>query len=292
MTPIEWKAAFQILKDGLEKNDGILSSKLLRAYLNSPNIKDIEEVFRQLKYYDQDNPFDVSFDRPDFKWLHKGRSFYSEERYNKEFAVADKEEIEILEEKSEEEGPIDFERKRAYKKSEEKLCKYIEYELKTIYDSKIRPDNENVFSVYRRKSGGCYGNVDLLAVSWITEKDFELVAIEVKLKFNEELVQQACNYGRFADRVWIAFPVVGNPFECASVLRESNPLLFDCVLDMGLGILAVGRVGKGGRYTVKPIHWARRLAPNKADRLDFTERYKEYLEEAGATEEALKVSGF
>src|SRR5262249_31436121 len=46
---------------------------------------------------------------------------------------------------------------------------------------------------------------------------------------------------RFADRVWLAVPVLAEVAEASSALRDFDPLQFEHVIDVGLGILAYRR---------------------------------------------------
>ena len=110
----------------------------------------------------------------------------------------------------------------------------------------------------------------------------ELVTVEVKTDFTPPLVQQASSYKRFSDRVWIAvpIPVPGvDPADAAEAIRDHDRLLFDHVVDLGLGILACRRE-RGSAYRVFPVHWPRKLEPYPVEREAFLERYRAHLEEA------------
>jgi hypothetical protein len=48
----------------------------------------------------------------------------------------------------------------------------------------------------------------------------------VKLDFTAQLIQQARNYGRFADRVWLAVPVLAEAAEASTALRDFDPMLY------------------------------------------------------------------
>jgi hypothetical protein len=93
-------------------------------------------------------------------------------------------------------------------------------------------------------------------------------------------VQQARNYGRFSDRVWIAVPVLAEAADASGALREFDPLLFEHVVDAGLGILACRR-RPGRSYEVLPVHWPRRSYPDPVEKELFLERYRRSFEEAG-----------
>jgi hypothetical protein len=111
-------------------------------------------------------------------------------------------------------------------------------------------------------------------------KCIDIVTVEVKLKFTSFLVQQARNYTRFSERVWIALPVDATSAKDASVeLRAQDTLLFEHVVASGLGILACHR-GRGGAYDVFPVHWPSRQAVDERERELFIERYRPQFEES------------
>jgi hypothetical protein len=64
-------------------------------------------------------------------------------------------------------------------------------------------------------------------------------------------------------------------------LRETDPLLFDYIIESGLGILACKR-RPGSCYDVTPVHWPRRQEPDPIEKERFIERYRAHLERAGA----------
>jgi hypothetical protein len=107
----------------------------------------------------------------------------------------------------------------------------------------------------------------------------DLVTVEVKLDFTAKLVQQAHNYCRFSDRVWIAVPVLADVSDSAQALREYDPALFDYVVDIGLGVLACRR-RPGKSYEVIPVQWPRRLHPDPVEKEAFIDRYRTDLESA------------
>lgn len=83
-----------------------------------------------------------------------------------------------------------------------------------------------------------YRGVDMVA-----EKGEEQIAIELKLSFNDKVVQQARSNKYFFDKTYIAFPVK-KPiyFENADVfakLRESVKWRYEVCRKMGIGILEV-----------------------------------------------------
>jgi hypothetical protein len=141
---------------------------------------------------------------------------------------------------------------------ERRLGTYVVSALESIYQSDHAPeDAPYVFDVHNERAGSEFENVDVMAAHWRSQKVVELVAVEVKLEFTARLVQQARNYGRFADRVWIAVPVLAEAADASGALREFDPLLFEHVVDAGLGILACRR-RPGRSYEVLPAHWPRR----------------------------------
>ena len=107
----------------------------------------------------------------------------------------------------------------------------------------------------------------------------ETITVEVKLDFTVRLIQQANNYRRFSSRVWIAVPCTSDASEAAAQLREIDPMLFEYVTELGLGILACRRA-KGRSYEVFPIHWPRLGPPDAVATEGFIERYRSVFEEA------------
>ena len=79
--------------------------------------------------------------------------------------------------------------------------------------------------------------------------------------------------------VWIAVPAQADLTEAAFELREYDPLLFEYVLNQGLGILACRR-GRGRSYDISPIHWPSLVVPDAVERDAFIERYRSVFEEA------------
>lgn len=172
--------------------------------------------------------------------------------------------------------------RRKNRQEEGRLGTYVVSALENIYQSDGAPDDAPyVFDVHNDRPGNEYENVDLIAVHWRTATNVELIAVEVKLDFTARLVQQARNYARFADRVWLAVPVQAGAADASGALRELDPLLFEHVVDAGLGILACRR-RPGKSYEVLPVHWPRRQQPGAVEREGFIERYRADFEEAGA----------
>ena len=140
-------------------------------------------------------------------------------------------------------------------------------------------DAPYVFDVHHDRAGSDYENVNVLAIHWRSSKVAELISVEVKLDFTARLVQQARNYGRFSDRVWIAAPLLAEAADASAALRDFDPQLFEHVVEAGLGILACRR-RPGRSYEVLPVHWPRRLAPDPVEKEGFLERYRPHFEQA------------
>jgi hypothetical protein len=242
----------------------------------------------RLRYFDFDAPSDDL--KPTFRWYGHAKSLYSPERYQKlqraeEAKASDAERQEVVAAQTaapdddEETASQNRERPR-YRQEERRLGAYVATSLESIYQSEHAPDDsEYVFDVHSDRPGTEFENVDLIAVHWRSPKSVELVAIEVKLDFTARLVQQARNYARFADRVWIAVPVLAEAGEASSALRDFDPQLFEHVVDVGLGILACRR-RPGRSYEALPVHWPRRCYPDPVEKELFLERYRRQFEAA------------
>jgi hypothetical protein len=63
-------------------------------------------------------------------------------------------------------------------------------------------------------------------------------------------------------------------------LRARDQLLFEHVIETGLGILACHK-GRGGAYDVFPIHWPQRNVVDPRAKEDLVKRYRPQFEEAG-----------
>lgn len=230
----------------------------------------IDSIVVRLKYTN-------NTDQSQSNWKHHGRSFYTIHEYEQqvldkvdtdareaENSANSKDEPEVIESESQ---------KRVRSQKEARLGRYIVDALDNIYYSDYTPDETDIaFDVHKQNSGGKFENVDAIAVDWVRPDLVEIVTVEVKLKFNAELVQQASNYRRFSHRVWIAVPIEGSIADSCSYLRGEDRRLFECVLDMGIGILAC-RMRQGGRYEVAPVHWPQRQNPNRYEKVEFLQRY-------------------
>jgi hypothetical protein len=283
ITPEEWVAAAAVLKELLSASNGCVSSLALKKSLESRNVANARALVVRLKYYDFEAPGDDQLPKPQFRWYSHAKSFYSKERFDKLQTEKDR----LATEAAEQEGTVEIrpekdavpERKKN-KQEEGRLGTYIESALQDIYESDYVPDDaECVFDVHNERGGSDFENIDLLAVHWRSEKVVELISVEVKLEFSARLVQQARNYCRFSDRVWIAVPVRADPIEAAAELRDLDNLLFEHVIESGIGILACRR-RTGRSYQVVPVHWPRKMHPDPVEREQFLERYRREFERA------------
>jgi len=283
--PADWLTALQVLQELLLRHGGCVSSRALRSVLESRGVANARDVVVSLRYFDFDAP-DDQVPKPSFRWHGHAKSFYSPERYQKlqqeqaiEASNAEQSEI-VAYQEPDEEDEVEPREKPKYRQEERRLGTYVLSALENIYQSDQTPeDSSYVFDVHNDRPGTEFENVDLLAVHWRSGKCVELVAVEVKLDFTARLVQQARNYGRFADRVWLAVPVLAEATEASTALRDFDPMLFEHVVDVGLGILACRR-RPGRSYDVVPVHWPRRMHPDPAEKELFLERYRKHFETA------------
>jgi hypothetical protein len=262
------------------QQEGCVSARTLRKQLDAVGVKDVEGTILRLRGAE-------AWVTEGAKIFWRGRSFYTEEAYLQVQEKAADDAVEAVEEAQSPVGEDESDsvvtlgapKLKENRKEEARLVTYVHGALEMIYASRFCPDVEYVFDVHNDRPGSEYENVDLLAVHWRGEKLAELVTVEVKLGFTAKLVQQASNYRRFSDRVWIAVPVEAALSDAAAWLREQNGRLFDLVVDLGIGILACRR-GKGRSYEVLPVHWPAAITPNRIERQDFLERHRRQLEEA------------
>ena len=261
----------------LKTSNGVVSSRTLRPRLDERGVANARKVCIRLKLFNFDDP-EPDFPRPNFRYYYLGRSFYTKDAYSRAEAETEAEadaaerEIEIEEEQEEE-----ISVKKKYRQEEARLCKYVETALEGIYASDYGPDVRVAYDIHNERPGSEFENVDVLAVHWRSDEVVELVSVEVKLDFSPKLVLQASNYKRFAHRVWAAVPVTSD--EPGIELREYDALLFEHVLEAGIGILAC-RKKQGGAYDVWPIHWPRLNPLDSIARDAFVARYRPIFEEA------------
>lgn len=281
----QWNAALGVLQELLRANNGKASSFAVREALEKRGIPNARELVVQLKYFDFDSCTDAG--RPPFRWYSHAASFFTEERYrglqSEQAVEADQAARTVSEAPPTEEEIAEVEevRQRPRNRQEEsRLGTYVLSALENIYQTDFSPEDAPfVFDVHNARAGSGWENVDLLAVHWRTPAVVEIVAVEVKLDFTARLVQQARNYARFADRVWVAVPILAEAADAATALREFDPLLFEHIVDEGLGILACRR-RPGKSYEVLPVQWPKRLRPDPVEKEAFIDRYREQFEEA------------
>jgi hypothetical protein len=261
----------------LEASDGVVSSKALRPVLADRGIRDARHAITRLKLFNFDDP-QAELATPDFRYYHRGRSFYSHEAFrNAEAQIAAEaakqaEEAETTYECEEETIP-----RRRNRQEEARVVKYVKEALESLYSSEYGPDVPVAFDVHNERRGTEFENVDAIAVHWRSDELVEVISVEVKLDFTAKLVQQANNYRRFSHRVWIALPVQSD--EWVLELREIDLSLFEYVVEQGIGILACRR-RQGNTYEVWPAHWPRFNQLDSLAKTEFLERYREVFEDA------------
>src|SRR6266849_4118044 len=272
----DWNTAVRVLKTLLASEGGSVSSIVLRRDLERKGIATAKDLVLKLRFFDFEGEVDPTMPRPDFKFYHKGRSFYSEEAFREVEAKTEAQAEEagssatvdrLVHEDVENESP-----RRSNRREEARLVTYVKTALADIYDSEFRPERaEFVFDVHNDRSGTDLENVDLLAFHWRSPDVVDTVTVEVKLDFTARLVQQANNYRRFSNRVWIAVPCNSPAPDAADELREIDPLLFDYIVDLGIGILGCRRA-RGRSYEVCALQWPKFHSPEPLERDVFVER--------------------
>jgi hypothetical protein len=248
LKPQDWQTAVDLLRQMLHEK-GCVSSVALRAALEERKIPNARDLVVKLRYPTDDT--DSSMPRPDFPIITHGKSFYSEEAFKRiEAEKAEKAEVaaqvggaEIVvpspqidrrapvtasDAREREDEEIS---RKPLRQEEARLVNYIGSALEDIYDSEFVPskDTPYVFDVHSSRAGSDFENVDLLAVHWRSHDRVEIITVEAKLAFTSRCVQQANNYRRFSDRVWIAVPT--SSMDGAGELRETDPLLFEYVIE-------------------------------------------------------------
>jgi hypothetical protein len=284
--PSTWNVGLAVLKDLLAKQGGRVSSLALRQALEAQGIQDARQLVVQIRFWDFDAPAE-GLTPPDFHWYTHSRSFYADEAYQRlekeqqcEAEAAAREPL-VEDTAPDDEQALAPARERPRMRQEEgRLGTYVVSALEDIYQPEFTTlDAPYVFDVHRERPGNEFENVDVMAVHWRTEKVVDLVAIEVKLDFTSRLVQQARNYTRFADRVWVAVPVRAEAQSVAQALKELDALLFEHIVDVGIGILGCRR-RPGKSYEIIPVQWPRRTHPDPVEREGFIERYRQHFEQA------------
>jgi len=273
-----------LLKDLLAKNNGVVSSRALRKHLMD-TLKIDDDTSRLLitRLYTEVNPCGEGI-------LSKGRSFYTKERYESadasiqaqaDIAASKEAAIDIATPVVVEPVPTKSEYV-ANKQEEARLNTYVIEALKQIYSTEFIDDSTPyVFDVHNDRPGSVYENVDIVGVHFRNEGVAEIFAIETKLEFTAKAMQQALNYTRFANRVWLAVPVTTH--EGAEELRAIDESLFEYAVAKGIGILAC-RKAKGRSYDVRAVHYPTRQTIDPVDRAIFVERYRPNFEASGLIE--------
>jgi hypothetical protein len=279
--PERYKLAFEVLGNLLELDDGCVSSLKLRRELESKHgFLDAGPVLVELKIFDPQLSAQRGIPTPTFKFHHYGRSFYSDKRYAEEIEKQEQEADNASDQASTAE-PEEVVPSAANRQEEARVVSYVKSALEEIYSSDANEDeNEFAFDVHSLRKGSGFENADLVAVHWQAPDVYELVAVEVKLEFTAQAVQQALNYARFVHRAWVACLVES---DSNLELRERNPALFEYAVSRGVGVLACRR-SQGRGYKVRPIHWPSRSHPALWDEKEFLGRYRPQFEDAGILE--------
>jgi hypothetical protein len=277
--------AAEVLRQMLVRaRDGAVSTQALRKELDGRGIQEPQELIARLKSV----PYNPANGH---SWYHIGRSFLTEAKFKdaqrsqeveaRQAEVANEAADAEEDTESEEEQDTAAPRERKKRRREEgRLGAYIVPILEEIYDDEASPETY-VFDVHSTRGGSDFENVDLLAMHWRSPKCVDVITVEVKLKFTAFLVQQARNYTRFSERVWIALPVDATTAkDAATELRARDQLLFEHVVETGIGILACHK-GRGGAYDVFPIQWPQRNIVDPRAKEDLIRRYRPQFEEAG-----------
>jgi len=264
----------------LLRETGTVSIKKLKSKLREANHANVDQIVEELSAMNS-------------RWKKIGRSFCTPEKYEQ---VKAEQSEELQEQGASEELPDDEQREdtaeKPNKKAKEKrLCdSYLLPFLRSLYYTDLNNDNEVAFCVQGERPSGQFRNVDLIATYWRDQETAELVTVEAKLRFNAQVVQQAANYSRFSHRVWIAV-VVETGIEVEEIipsLREEDPLLFEYVLSLGLGVIAC-QPGRGGSYDCYPVQWPRKQEPDSYEKQTFLEDYRDTFERAGLLQGAKRI---
>lgn len=140
-------------------------------------------------------------------------------------------------------------------KSEEELYPYIQ-----TWAMKQGHEIVEIVGPLRRRE--TWENPDLLAVNhtdlkWHVGQAVEVTSFEVKLLFDIRAIWQAASYRTFSHYVYLAC------FESPDEIKEKNDgKLHSLCVDLGIGILSLGRRGAGGRgVETREINAPRRQTP-------------------------------
>jgi len=216
--------ATEVLRELLARSrDGVVSTQALRKELVNRRLLDPLELIARLKSLDPTASGNGS-DRT--RWYHLGRSFLTEARFRDaqraqeedaaQAEAADEESADIADPFEEESEVVAHPERRKRRGEEARLGRYVKTLLEELYDDEAAPE-KYVFDVHSARAGSDFENVDLLAVHWSSPECIEIITVEVKLSFTGFLVQQARNYTRFSERVWIAVPVAATTAKDAAM---------------------------------------------------------------------------
>jgi hypothetical protein len=281
----DWELAFRVLGEQLASHGGCISTVALRRELERKHsIADARPLVVELQFFDPESSRERGVPVPNFRFHHRGRSFYSEERYAQELKKQEEATAEEADDASREAStapPEEIAIPRVNRQEEARLVAYVKSALEELYASDAGPeDTDFVFDVHSARKGSSFENVDLIAVHWRSRDFCDLITVEVKLEFSAHVVQQALNYARFSHRAWVAVLVESDSL---AELPRRYPALFDYAISRGLGVLACRR-RQGRRYDVTPVHWPLRNQPDPLQEQEFIERYREEFETARVVE--------
>lgn len=278
------KSPTDILLESLEET-GSVSSIKLKSKLRENQHTDVDRIVSDLA--DMNN-----------KWKKIDRTFYTAEKaaeleteyaQQEEQVPSEDEESDSIAEESDE-TPV--REKKSRRAREKRLCEqYIQPFLSSLYYTDAVEDGTEVaFCVQNQRPSTQFRNVDLIATNWRDSETVELVTVEAKLEFSAQAVQQAANYSRFSHRVWIAIAVDAGieVDEIVPDLRETNALLFEYVLFLGLGVIACQKA-KGQSYKCFAVQWPRKQDPDNFEKQTFLECYRETFEQAGILAPTKKI---
>lgn len=277
ISSVELNKGLDILVAGLRANPThSISTMALKKNLQEAGFEDakVDQIVTTIKFSRSEHD--------SVRFVRKGRSFLTEDaakNLEQEMLHQAKETVEETTNDVRFSESEEHPKTRAYKQDEAILVKFVTEALEAIYEPEHDLSSQYTFDTHSERSGGEFENVDILAIHWRTEDIAEIVSVEAKLKFSAALLQQANNYKRFSDRVWVAVPVDAEAGMEATKLREQDILLFDLAVQSGIGILACRKVRR--KYEVTPIHWPSPCSVSRVDRSAFLKRRKEKFIEAG-----------
>lgn len=227
------------------------------------------------------------------KYFHHGRSFYSEEqwqRLNADLAQqADSKAKAVPTGQADSPAMVQKEHERSAE--EARLVTYVVNALQDLYSADFSTESV-ALDVHSQRPGSQYENIDVLACHWIQQDLVELVTVEVKLSFTATAVYQARNYQSFSDRAWVAVVVTADAANAGAELRENNYSLFEQATDAGIGILGC-RMRQGRAYDVFPIHWPKLNKITRYERTNFLQRYQANFSACGVPTPGLtRVANF